>query len=87
MGKYSLDNYGYDEHLARNKKEKELIERRKERKLANKGYEGWHFGIDTVPVYTKDKDDFKHELDRRGLVMRDDVKKELKNGRIYRKAA
>ena len=78
MGRYSLDNYEYDEYLARNKKERELIERRKERRLANKGYEGYHFGLDDAPVYTKDKAEFKRELEKRGLMMRDEVRRNLK---------
>ena len=78
MGKYNLDNYEYDEHLAKNKKERELISRRIERKNANKGYEGWHFGIDDKPVYTKDKDEFQKALKDRGLMMRDDVKRNLR---------
>lgn len=78
MGKYDLDNFAYDEYLARERKEGELVKRRKERKAANKGYEGWHFGIDEKPIYTKDKDAFKKALDDRGLMMRDDVTKPLR---------
>jgi hypothetical protein len=78
MGKYGLDNLEYDNHLAKNKKETELRERRVARKNANKGYEGWHFGIDNKPVYTKDKAEFKRELDKRGLLMKDDVSRRLR---------
>jgi len=79
-GNTGLDNPEYDEHLAKQRKEKELIERRKARKAANKGYEGYHFGIseDGKPVYTRDKDEFRRELDKRGLMMRDDVKRNLR---------
>lgn len=77
-GSTSLDNYEYDEHLAQNKKEKELRERHLERKNANKGYSGWHFGIGDKPVYTKDKDAFKKELEKRGLMMKDDVRRNLR---------
>jgi len=77
-GSTSLDNYEYDHWLANNKKEKELAQRKTERKNANKGYEGFHFGIDTKPIYTKDKDEFKRELDKRGLMMKDEVKKPLR---------
>lgn len=67
MGKYDLDNREYDNYLAKNKKERELRERNIERRNANKGYEGWHFGIDSKPVYTKNKEEFKRELKKRGL--------------------
>ena len=77
-GSTSLDNYDYDEHLAQNKKERELRQRHLERRNSNKGYSGWHFGIGDKPVYTKDKDAFKKELERNGLMMRDDVKRTLK---------
>ena len=67
-GDTSLASKEYDQYLASNKKEKELRERRIERRNANKGYEGWHFGIDPKgPVYTRTKEDFKRELSKRGL--------------------
>ena len=78
MGKYDLDNYEYDHFLAEHKKEKELRRRHGERRSANRGYEGFHFGAGEKPFYTKNKEDFKRELDKRGLVMRDDVRKPLK---------
>lgn len=78
MGKYDLDNYQYDAFLVEHGKEKELRRRRIERRSANRGYSGWHFGIDDKPVYANDKEEFKHELDKRGLMMRDDVRKTLR---------
>jgi hypothetical protein len=81
MGRYSLDNYEYDKHLSEKKKTQELRERRDARKNANKGYEGFHFGIDSKPVYTRDKDEFKRELSKRGLMMRDDVRGGLTKGK------
>ena len=77
-GSTSLDNYEYDSWLADHKKERELRQRRIERKNANKGYEGWHFGIDDKPVHTRDKEAFKKELQKRGLLMRDDVSRRLR---------
>jgi hypothetical protein len=79
-GSTGLDNYEYDQHLARNKKDKELRERRLARKNANKGYEGYHFGIteNGKPVYTKDKHEFRKALEENGLMMRDDVKRDLR---------
>jgi hypothetical protein len=77
-GDTSLASTEYDDHLSKNKKERELRERHIERRNANKGYEGWHFGLGDKPVHTKDKEAFKRELDKRGLVMRDDVKRKLR---------
>ena len=74
----SLDNYAYDKWLGEQKKEKELRARNIERKLSNKGYEGYHFGLGDRPVYTKDKEEFQRELRVRGLMMKDDVRKELR---------
>ena len=77
-GSTKLDNPEYDDYLAKHGKDKELRRRHIERKCANKGYEGWHFGLGDKPVYTKDKDAFKRELKRRNLLMRDDVRRNLK---------
>lgn len=77
-GYKGLDSTEYDDYLSKNKKERELRERHIERRNANKGYSGWHFGIDSKPVYTKDKDEFRRELSKRGLLLRDDVRKELR---------
>ena len=74
MGKYDLDNPEYDDYLAKNKKEGELRKRNAERRNANKGYRGWHFGLGEAPVHCKDKAEFKRKLDRRGLVMKDEAK-------------
>ena len=78
MGKYDLDNQEYDDYLARNKKERELRLRNAERRDANKGIEGWHFGLGETPVKVRDKDEFKKELEKRGLMLRDDVKRRLR---------
>jgi len=77
-GKTGLDSYEYDDYLARNKKERELMDRRQARRNANKGYEGYHFGIADRPIYTRNKDEFKKALSDRGLVMRDDVHRKLR---------
>lgn len=78
MGKYDLDNQEYDDYLAKNKKERELRARQIERRNANKGYEGWHFGLGEKPIKTRNKEEFKRELEKRGLMMRDDVKRRLR---------
>ena len=77
-GNTGLDSHEYDQHLVDHKKERELRQRHLERRNSNRGYTGWHFGIDDKPVYCRDKEEFKKELDKRGLVMRDDVKRPLK---------
>lgn len=77
-GSTGLDNPEYDSFLASKGRERELRQRTVERRNANKGYEGWHFGIGEKPVYTRDKAEFKRELKKRGLMMRDDVNKRLK---------
>ena len=73
-GKTDLSSYEYDNFLSKNKKEKELRQRHLERRNASKGYEGWHFGIDTKPVYSKNKEEFKRELEKRNLMIYDEVK-------------
>lgn len=77
-GSTRLDNPEYDKWLAKNKKGRELKARHAERKGANKGYRGWHFGLGDNPVYTKDKGDFQRALKERGLMMKDDVRKKLR---------
>jgi len=76
--KKDLADIEYENYLATNKKEKELRSRHAERKNANKGYRGWHFGIGEQPVYCKDKDEFQKALTKRGLMMQDDVKVPIK---------
>ena len=78
QGYKGLDSASYDAYLAKNGKEREIKKRNDEKKNANKGYEGWHFGIGDKPVHTKNKEEFKRELGKRGLMMRDDVKGRLK---------
>ena len=77
-GNTDLDSREYDQYLVANNKTRELRERHVARKNANKGYEGYHFGIDSKPVYTKDKQEFKRELEKRGLMLREDVKRSLR---------
>ena len=76
-----LRNYEYDSHLKEKighsrEARKEMAERKARR--TNKGIEGWHFGLGDQPVKTRDKAEFKRALDQRGLMMQDDVKRELK---------
>ncbi len=77
--KKDLADREYDQWLVKNKKERELRDRNVERRNANKGIEGWHFGLDEKgPVHTRNKEEFKRELDKRGLILRDDVRRRLK---------
>lgn len=78
MGKYDLDNQAYDSWLAQNGKERELRKRKVEKRSANDGIRGWHFGIADRPVHAKDRESYRYELKKRGLMLRDDVKKELR---------
>lgn len=78
MGKYDLDNAEYDDYLSSKGKEKELRSRHLERRNANKGCKGWHFGLGEKPVHCKNKEDFKRELGKRGLMLEDDVRKRLR---------
>jgi len=86
-GKTGLDSTDYDYHLTQKAKQgsyysrdarRELRQRHLDRRNANKGYEGYHFGIGDRPVHTKNKEEFKKELEKRGLMLRDDVKNPLR---------
>jgi len=69
-----LSNYNYDTWLSKNKKENELRQRNAERREAHKkDMSGWHFGIDTKPVKVKDMQEYKHELSKRGLGIKDEA--------------
>jgi len=75
-GKTDLTSNEYDSYLASKGKHRELAKRNAERK--SKGYKGWHFGLGDKPVFTRNKEEFKRELNRRGLVMKDDVARDLR---------
>ena len=84
-GNTNLDSTEYDDFLVEKAKrgghfgkgaEREIRQRNDEKR--NKGYKGWHFGIDGKPIYCKDKSEFKEALDKRGLMMKDDVRRRLK---------
>ena len=77
-GSTALDNPEYDRFLVAKGRERELRKRHLERVASNKGYKGWHFGLGARPVHTNDKQEFQHELKKRGLMMRDDVGKPLR---------
>ena len=83
MGK-DLRNYDYDKYLsgkANNSRgaRRELEQRKTRRKEAHDSSGvGYHFGIDDHVVKVESKEHFKHELDKRGLMMKHEVKKELR---------
>lgn len=77
-GSVSLDNREYDNWLVENKKERELVQRSSQRRDANKGYKGWHFGVGEKPIFAKDKKDYQRQLNECGLMLRDDIKRTLK---------
>lgn len=76
-----ISNYEYDKYLSEkggDRARREIEKRTTERRNAhNANGEGWHFGLGDSPVRAKTRDDLKRELDKRGLMLRDDVKKEL----------
>ena len=79
-----LTNYAYDDYLTQKAKRSrtaryELEQRKAERRNAhdNEG-RGYHFGIDNSVVKAESKEHFKHELDKRGLMLATDVHKDLR---------
>ena len=82
-GNTDLTSNEYEQYLASKSKNsrsarQELAQRHKDKRNANDGYRGWHFGIGDAPVKCESKEHFKHELNKRGLMMRDEEKKNLK---------
>lgn len=83
-GSTGLDNYEYDEYLSsRAQKSRtarhELIQRKVERKEAHDGEGiGYHFGLGDAPVKITNREHFRRELDKRGLMLAADVKKDLR---------
>ena len=74
-GSTGLDNYDYDRWLSKNKKAAELKQRHAERRAAHKADgSGYHFGIDEKPVKTRDMNELRRELDKRGLAIKDEYK-------------
>jgi hypothetical protein len=73
-GNTDLSSNEYDSWLADHHKENELRLRHAERQNAHKrDMSGWHFGIDTKPVKVKDMNEFRQELNRRGLSIKDEM--------------
>jgi len=83
-GSRDLSSRGYDTHLAEKAKtsrsaRQELAQRSSERRNAHDSSGvGYHFGIADNVVKVESKEHFKHELDKRGLMLQTDVKKDLR---------
>lgn len=83
-GNTDLTNYEYDNHLTERAKtsrtaKQELQQRHIDRKHAhNSDGIGYHFGLGDSPIKIDSKEHFRKELDRRGLMLEVDVKKNLK---------
>lgn len=77
-GSTSLANYEYDAWLAKNKKAKELLHRKAERRDAlKKDLTGHSFSIDpNGPVKVNGLDDFRQKLTERGLALYNEAKKD-----------
>ena len=76
-GNTGLDNYEYDSYLAKNKREKDLMQRKADRKSALKSdHSGYSFGIDRVPVKVSGIESYRQELKKRGLVIAQEAKKD-----------
>lgn len=83
-GDRSLINNGYDSYLAGKAKtsrsaRQELEQRHSERRNAHDSEgKGYHFGLGNDVVKVESRDHLKHELNRRGLMLETDVKKDLR---------
>ena len=83
-GNRNLDSTQYDTYLTSRAKDSrsaraELAQRHSERRNAHDSDgRGWHFGIGDSPVRVESKDHLRHELNARGLMLHEDVKKDLK---------
>lgn len=80
----SLASSDYDNYLARKAGDsrsarQELAQRHSDRRNAHDGEgKGWHFGLGNEPVKANSKEEFKHELNKRGLMLATDVRKDLR---------
>ena len=83
-GNTDLTSNEYDTFLTNKAKnsrsaQQELQQRRKDRRNAHDGEgRGYHFGLGNTVVKAENREHFKHELDKRGLMLEVDVKKNLR---------
>ncbi len=83
-GSRDLTNNNYDNFLKDKAKtsrsaRQELEQRTSDRRNAHdQSGVGYHFGLDNGVVKVESKEHLKHELDKRGLMLETDVKKDLR---------
>ncbi len=83
-GNTDLTSTAYDQHLSKKaltsrSARQELKQRQSERRNAHDGDgKGYHFGLGDKVVKVDSKEHFKHELDKRGLMLESDVRKNLR---------
>lgn len=83
-GNRDLTNNEYDAHLSRQaltsrSARQELEQRKSERRNAHDSQGiGHHFGLGDGVVKVESKEHLRHELDKRGLMLETDVKKNLR---------
>lgn len=83
-GNTDLTSNAYDNHLRQKAKtsrsaRQELAQRTNERRNAHDSSGvGYHFGLGDKVVKVDSKQHLKHELDKRGLMLHSDVKKDLR---------
>ena len=84
MGKKDLTDNSYDDFLTEKSKtsrsaKQELQQRHIERRNAhNSEGVGYHFGLGDQPVKIESREHLRNELEKRGLMLEVDVKKNLK---------
>ena len=84
MGKKDLTDNSYDDFLTEKSKtsrsaKQELQQRHIERRRAhNSEGVGYHFGLGDQPVKIESREHLRNELEKRGLMLEVDVKKNLK---------
>jgi hypothetical protein len=83
-GSTSLDNVEYDSYLVEKAGKsrtarQELQQRKFERKHAHDSEGvGYHFGLGDKPVKVNSREHLRQELDKRGLMLEVDVKRDLR---------
>lgn len=83
-GNTDLTNNAYDSFLADKSKtsrsaRQELQQRKHERLYAHDGEgKGYHFGLGNDVVKVEGREHLRHELDKRGLMLEVDVRKDLR---------
>ena len=88
-GNTDLTSNEYDQYLVKKAKtsrtaRQELQQRKHDRKHAHDSSGiGYHFGLDKGVVKVESREHFKHELNKRGLMMEHEVRKDLRGPRPH----